>query len=140
MWSWRCVQVFGWLAVPAPPYIIRYFILQGKQVRFRCNIAWNIVLITFNVNVRIELQLFACNWMMKAISFLMSPRSHLGFTGINYPDVLIIQCKLKLCILILNNIDRPPDTSASWKSVFFISHPKHMLWVLKRTVSMRRFF
>ena len=24
--------------------------------------------------------------------------------------------------------------------LFFISHPKRMLWVLKRTVSMRRFF
>ena len=23
---------------------------------------------------------------------------------------------------------------------FFISQPKHMLWVLERTVSMRRFF
>ena len=35
---------------------------------------------------------------------------------------------------------RPPDKSAYWKTIFFISHPKHMLWVLKRTVSMRRFF
>ena len=24
--------------------------------------------------------------------------------------------------------------------IFLISQPKHMLWVLKRTVSMRRFF
>ena len=35
---------------------------------------------------------------------------------------------------------RPPDKSAYWKTVFFISHPKHMLWVLKRTVLMRWFF
>ena len=35
---------------------------------------------------------------------------------------------------------RPPDKSAYWKIIFFISNPKHMLWVLKRTVSMRRFF
>ena len=35
---------------------------------------------------------------------------------------------------------RPPDKSVYWKTIFFISHPKHMLWVLKRTVSMRRFF
>ena len=35
---------------------------------------------------------------------------------------------------------RPPDKSAYWKTIFFISHPKHMLWALKRTVSMRRFF
>ena len=32
---------------------------------------------------------------------------------------------------------RPPDKSVYWKTIFFISHPKHMLWVLKRTVSMR---
>ena len=31
---------------------------------------------------------------------------------------------------------RPPDKSAYWKIMFFISHPKHMLWVLKITVSM----
>ena len=37
-------------------------------------------------------------------------------------------------------LDRPPDKSAYWKIIFFISHPKHMLWVLKRTVSMWRFF
>ena len=27
---------------------------------------------------------------------------------------------------------RPPDKSGNWKTIFFISHPKHMLWVLKR--------
>ena len=36
--------------------------------------------------------------------------------------------------------DRPPDKSAYWKIIFFISHAKHMLWVLKRTISMRRLF
>ena len=35
---------------------------------------------------------------------------------------------------------RPPDNSAYWKTIYFISHPKHMLWVLKRTVSKKRFF
>ena len=30
--------------------------------------------------------------------------------------------------------------SAYQKNNFLISQPKHMLWVLKRTVSMRRFF
>ena len=25
---------------------------------------------------------------------------------------------------------RPPDKSVYWKIVFFITHPKHMLWVL----------
>ena len=33
---------------------------------------------------------------------------------------------------------RPQDKSAYWKIIFFVSHPKHMLCVLKRTVSMRQ--
>ena len=37
-------------------------------------------------------------------------------------------------------INRPPDKSAYQKIIFLISQPKHMLWVFKRTVSMRRFF
>ena len=44
---------------------------------------------------------------------------------------------------LLNNYQegiRPPDKSVYWKITFFISHPKHILWILKRTVSMRRFF
>ena len=28
---------------------------------------------------------------------------------------------------------RPPDKSAYCKTIFFISPPKHMLWVLKRS-------
>ena len=35
---------------------------------------------------------------------------------------------------------RPQDKSAYQKIIFLISQPKHMLWVLKRTVSVRRFF
>ena len=35
---------------------------------------------------------------------------------------------------------RPPDKSVYWTTIFFIFHPKHMLWVLKRTVSMRHMF
>ena len=37
-----------------------------------------------------------------------------------------------------NKTARPPDKSVYWNIIFFISHPKHMVWVLKRTVSMRR--
>ena len=38
------------------------------------------------------------------------------------------------------NSPRPPDKSACLKIIFLISQPKNKLWVLKRTVSMRRFF
>ena len=37
-------------------------------------------------------------------------------------------------------IIRPPDKTAYLKIIIFISEAKHMLWVLKRTVSMRQFF
>ena len=33
-----------------------------------------------------------------------------------------------------------PDKSVYCKTIFYISHPKHMLWILKTTVSLRRFF
>ena len=39
-----------------------------------------------------------------------------------------------------NGQSRPPDKSVQWKTIFFISIPKHVLLVLKRTVLMRRFF
>ena len=42
--------------------------------------------------------------------------------------------------LLMFRANRPPDKSAYLKIIFLISQPKHMLWVLKRTVSMRRFF
>ena len=35
---------------------------------------------------------------------------------------------------------RPPDKSVLLKIIFLISQPKHMLWVLKRTVSLSQFF
>ena len=56
----------------------------------------------------------------------------------------VCPCSIKRTLVLIGLIvvvnDRPPDKSAYWKIIFFISHPKHMLWVLKRTVSMRRFF
>ena len=35
---------------------------------------------------------------------------------------------------------RPQDNSVHKKNIFSISQPDHMLWVLKRTISMRWFF
>ena len=46
------------------------------------------------------------------------------------PKVKVIGQKAGIC-------DGVPSTSAL---VLFISQPKHMLWILKRTVSMRWFF
>ena len=43
-------------------------------------------------------------------------------------------------LIIIEDFDRAPDKSAYLKTFFFISHPKYMLLVLKRTVSMRQFF
>ena len=54
-------------------------------------------------------------WLYSWPSFLSNPHTHVKYS-------------------------RPPDKSASWKIYFLISQPKHMFWVLKRTVSMRRSF
>ena len=35
---------------------------------------------------------------------------------------------------------RALDKSLYMKTIFLVSQPKHILWVLKRTISMRRFF
>ena len=40
----------------------------------------------------------------------------------------------------LGGSSRPLVNSVYQKNIIFISQPKHMLWVLKRTVSMRQFF
>ena len=42
--------------------------------------------------------------------------------------------------LIFAMLPRHLVKSVYQKTIFLISQPKHMLWVLKRTVSMRRFF
>ena len=49
----------------------------------------------------------------------------------DYDDDEIIH---HFCVLM------PLVKSVHQKTNFHISQPKHMLWVLKRTVSMRRFF
>ena len=47
----------------------------------------------------------------------------------------------KNMLKLIKYIDiRPPDRSVSLKNNFLISEPKYMLWVLKRTISMRWFF
>ena len=43
-------------------------------------------------------------------------------------------------IYLLQYAIRSPDKGAYRKTISLISHPKGMLWVLKRTVSIRRFF
>ena len=66
-----------------------------------------------------------------------------------YKMALKIFCNLvfgvkvsRLCLVqsCLHSALRPPDKSVQLKIIFHISHSKHMLWVLKRTVSMRRSF
>ena len=47
------------------------------------------------------------------------------------------KCSESPFITIIIIINRPPDKNVYWKTIFLISHPKRMLWVLKRTVSMR---
>ena len=51
----------------------------------------------------------------------------------------LLWCTLKVSLWDTSN-DRSFDKSAHIRINFLISRPKHMLWVLKRTISMRRFF
>ena len=44
----------------------------------------------------------------------------------------------QICIFI--DICRPPDNCVLFKIIFLITQPKDMLWVLKRTVSIKGFF
>ena len=44
---------------------------------------------------------------------------------------------LKKAYMVVGGGDRPPDKSEYFKIIFLISHSKHMLWVRKRTVSMK---
>ena len=44
------------------------------------------------------------------------------------------------CFIDVKMRTRPTDKSAKIKILFLFSQSKHMLWVLKRTVSMRGFF
>ena len=55
----------------------------------------------------------------------------------------LLECdELELQILATSSVSKTwsPDKSGYWKITFFISHPKQILWVLKRSVSVRRFF
>ena len=52
------------------------------------------------------------------------------------PNGLIVSYEVYRRQLIQETIGRQAsDKNVYWKTVFFISHPKHMLWVLKITVS-----
>ena len=44
------------------------------------------------------------------------------------------------CVIYYISLLSPPDKNVSLGFIFVISQPKYMLWVLKRTVSLRRFF
>ena len=43
-------------------------------------------------------------------------------------------------ICTMPDVFRAPDKSAYLETIFFISHPKHICWVLRRTISMSRYF
>ena len=68
---------------------------------------------------------------------------HFMFSG-RFVLVAVNSCLLSVAYSsgIQNNtiFNRPPDKSAHLNIIFLLSQSKHMLWVLKRTVSMRRFF
>ena len=55
----------------------------------------------------------------------------------NEKDVMltwIIEYKTCELIFVSYKISRPPDKSVYQNMIFFISHPKHMMWVLNEAV------
>ena len=61
------------------------------------------------------------------------------------PNLLVLEIVTSLCsledlflkIIYKNKVFyMSPGKSAYWKTVFFISHPKHMFWVLKTHVKI----
>ena len=62
------------------------------------------------------------------------------FTIFIYLDVWIYQHQMCLLTRYYWHHSLPPHRRFKIVHFFLISQPKHMLWVLKRTVSMRRFF
>ena len=85
----------------------------------------------------------------KILNFLEILKYKKNLTNLQYEYKILINSSLNGQMTSLGVIDfqfqpmaglQAPDKSVYWKIIFFISHPKHMLWVLKRTVSLRWFF
>ena len=57
-----------------------------------------------------------------------------------FVDLLWIFFEICQLVNISQQIHMLEAQSVYQKIIFLISQPKHMLWVLERTVSMRRFF
>ena len=55
-------------------------------------------------------------------------------------DSLRVKSTYCIHVCIRSHFNRPLDKNVQIKFNSIIHQPKHMLWVLKRTVSMRRFF
>ena len=69
---------------------------------------------------------------------ICSGHDNKAFSGLN----ILVQYEFRIFEVNreIIHINRPLVKSAYPKNNFLISQPKHMLWVLERTVSMRRFF
>ena len=68
-----------------------------------------------------------------------NPDQHCLWMKRNIDDIEVQEASRELS-RYMGEASTAPEKSAYWKIIFFISHPKHMLWVFKRTVSMRRFY
>ena len=94
-----------------------------------------------------------CLWPLITVWIQSGPTECPAWCGSKPFDILMVFLKLifeRINLNILQTINsflvsgdfcyiRPPDKRAYQKIIFLISQPKHMLWVLKRTISIRRF-
>ena len=139
--------------------------ITGPQIRVK---NWKLFFIFLNQNICCgyskELSLWECSFECPALMFKLLGKeiftilcSNFCFTG-PMPKYILIwkvypvttdmytvhhQYLTGACVLDLRLYESefsPLDKSAYQKINFLISQPKHVLWVLKRTVSMRLFF
>ena len=76
---------------------------------------------------------------LRAISKQQTDKKLVGSCSISWPEISLPHPHCRGGDIIESQ-HRPPGKSVYCKAVFLIFHPKHMLWIQKRTVSMRRFF
>ena len=66
------------------------------------------------------------------------------YNALHLFEIMLYGLLVYVSEIFLSNelLEKPqaPDKSVLQKIIFLISQLKHMLWVLKRTVAMRRFF
>ena len=134
------------------PMVIKIFVLSIFEWPFYTGFTVEIMIklfawihIVLSISYHLSLRALFCLFLRgRFTQVLLYAYSALLFTGYEEvwrskqnPTEMSTETVYEFCKYCLN---RPPDKSVYLKIIFLLSQAKHMLWVLKRTVSMRQFF